>query len=286
MLGKLATALAPPEPQLQHSALRIGVGGWETAPLPAPDGSGALVLTLDLHTHETVVEHSDGRVQRVPLTPHRSVGEVTRGVLAAVAALVGPVVIDPTPREAPWDTPLDRDEEHATYDVEQVRAYHDAATSAALVAWHHSFFDWDQLLAQGVLGPVRRGEAVHYRPPGWEAQGRPGSVDIPAELDLLVVEGVGAGRRELADLVDAVVWVQSDLLEAERRAIERDVTTGAKPDRRAAVAFWDEWMAQEVPFLDTQRPWERAVVIVAGTRAEARDPTHVLLALPGQQLHS
>lgn len=133
VLGKLATALAPPEPQLQHSALRIGVRGWETSPLPAPDGSGALVLALDLRAHETVVEHSDGRVHRVPLTPHRSVGEVTRGVLAAVAALVGPVVIDPTPRETPWDTPLDRDEEHATYDVDQVRDYRAAATRAALV---------------------------------------------------------------------------------------------------------------------------------------------------------
>ncbi len=168
---------------------------------------------------------------------------------------------------------------------------HRAVPSSAVVhtddiAWHHSFFDWDQLLAQGVLGPVRRGEAVRYRPPGWEAQGRPGSVDVPAGLELLVVEGVGAGRRELTHLLDAVVWVQSDLVEAERPAIERDVATGAKPDRGAAVAFYDEWMAQEVPFLDGQRPWERAVVIVAGTRAEAHDPMHVLLALPGEQLDS
>lgn len=154
------------------------------------------------------------------------------------------------------------------------------------IAWHHSFFDWSQLLEDGVLRPVRRGEAVHYRPPGWGAHGRPGSVDVPTGLELLVVEGVGAGRRELTHLLDAVVWVQSDLVEAERRAIERDVATGAKPDRPAAVAFWDEWMAQEVPFVDGQRPWERAAVIVAGTRAEAHDPTHVLLALPGEQLDS
>ena len=41
VLGKLAAALAPPEPQLQHAALRLTARGWETAPLPAPDGSGA-----------------------------------------------------------------------------------------------------------------------------------------------------------------------------------------------------------------------------------------------------
>ena len=40
VLGKLAATLAPPEPQLQHAALRLTARGWETAPLPAPDGSG------------------------------------------------------------------------------------------------------------------------------------------------------------------------------------------------------------------------------------------------------
>src|SRR5438552_10458633 len=99
VLGKLAAYLAPSEPQLQHVALRLTARGWETAPLPAPDGSGALVAALDLHTHEAVVEHSDGRAQRVALTPDRPVGEVTRGVLAAVGALAGPVDIDPTPQE-------------------------------------------------------------------------------------------------------------------------------------------------------------------------------------------
>src|SRR5437588_2912853 len=89
VLGKLAVALAPPEPQLQHAALRLTARGWETAPLPAPDGSGALVVGLDLRTHETVVEHSDGHVQRVALAPDRPVGEVTREVLAALRRVAG-----------------------------------------------------------------------------------------------------------------------------------------------------------------------------------------------------
>src|SRR4051794_16876665 len=106
VLGKLALALAPPEPQLQHSAQRLTARGWETLPLPAPDGSGVLVVALDLHSHEAVVEHSDGRVSRIPLAPDRPVGEVTREVLAAVGALVGPVEINATPQETPWTTPL------------------------------------------------------------------------------------------------------------------------------------------------------------------------------------
>lgn len=130
--GKLATALAPPEPQLQHAALRLTARGWESPPLPAPDGSGALVVALDLHRHEALVEHSDGRSRRVPLTPHRAVGEVTRDLLAAVTEIAGKVEIDPTPQEVPWDIPLDDDDEHATYEPAQVDRYFAAATSAAL----------------------------------------------------------------------------------------------------------------------------------------------------------
>jgi hypothetical protein len=133
VLGKLAVVLAPPEPQLQHAALRLTARGWETALLPAPDGSGALVVALDLRTHGAVAEHSDGRVQRVALSPDRPVGEVSRELLEAVRRLGGPVEIDPTPQEVPWTVPLDEDDEHNRYEPRQVATYLDAATRAALV---------------------------------------------------------------------------------------------------------------------------------------------------------
>src|SRR5579859_5011583 len=91
VLGKLAAKLAAPEPQLQHAALRLTARGWETAPLPAPDRSGAVVVALDLHAHEALVEHSDGRSRRTPLTPDRPVAAVTRAVVAAVSDLAGEV---------------------------------------------------------------------------------------------------------------------------------------------------------------------------------------------------
>jgi hypothetical protein len=133
VLGKLAAELAPPEPQLQHAALRLTARGWETAPLPAPDGSGALVVALDLHAHEAIAEHSDGRTERLALTPHRSVGEVTRELLGAVRGLAGAVDIDPTPQEVAWTVPLDEDDEHATYEPGQVETYFASATRVALV---------------------------------------------------------------------------------------------------------------------------------------------------------
>jgi hypothetical protein len=133
VVGKLAAALAPPEPEFQHVALRVTARGWETLALPAPDDSGALVAGLDLRTHDAFIEHSDGRMQRVPLTPDRPVAEVTRGVLHAARALAGPLQINPKPQEVPWSVPLDEDEEHSTYDPDAVARYFAAVTRAALV---------------------------------------------------------------------------------------------------------------------------------------------------------
>src|SRR2546421_4904859 len=77
VLGKLAVALAPPEPELQHAALRLTARGVETLPLPSPNGSGAFVAALDLRSHRAVVEHSAAEPVSVSLTPDRAVGEVT-----------------------------------------------------------------------------------------------------------------------------------------------------------------------------------------------------------------
>lgn len=149
------------------------------------------------------------------------------------------------------------------------------------VAWHHSFFDWTDLLARGVLEPVRRGSEVSYRPPAWVARGRGGAIEVPVGLDLVVVEGVGAARRELTHLLDAVLWVQSDFAEARRRGIARDVAAGVNGGSvTAATEFWDEWMCEELPFLSEQRPWERACVVVAGTSPRLVGADEVLIADP------
>jgi hypothetical protein len=133
LLGKLAVALAPPEPQLQHAALRLTARGWETLPLPAPDGSGSFVVALDLRSHEALVEHSAGQGRRFALAQGRSVGELAREVLGASRELAGDFEIDLRPQEVAWTVPLDEDEEHRTYDPTQVEDYFAAVTQVALV---------------------------------------------------------------------------------------------------------------------------------------------------------
>ena len=133
------------------------------------------------------------------------------------------------------------------------------------IAWNHSIFGWSDALVDGVLRPYRAGAAVSYRPPGWVRHGRDGAVEVADTVRLLIVEGVGASRTELIDWLDASIWVQSDFAEAERRGIARDIASGVNGDAEATTAFWHTWMAEELPFFEADRPWERADLILAGT---------------------
>jgi hypothetical protein len=147
------------------------------------------------------------------------------------------------------------------------------------IAWAHSRFGWADLLIEGILVPVRQGRAVSYRPPRWAEHGREGSIEVPADCPLLIIEGDGAGRREAADLIDALIWVQSDEREAERRMLTRI----GKPNEAPTIWHHREWMAEEIPFNAAQRTWERAGVIVCGTPEIPFDPaTEIVVAPPLQ----
>ena len=131
-------------------------------------------------------------------------------------------------------------------------------------AWHEPLFGWGHLLRAALLELCDTG-ALDHLPPAWAARGRDDSIIVPPGLRLVLVEGVGSAQRAVADLLDAVVWVQSDHAIAEERGIARDIAYGGNGDEAASIAFWFDWTAAERPFLADDRPWERADVIVAGT---------------------
>src|SRR5438876_6277534 len=91
--------------------------------------------------------------------------------------------------------------------------------------------------------PLHRGESVHYQPPAWASRGRTGQIDVSANASVVIIEGVGAARRQLTALLDAAVWVQSDFREAERRATLRNAGDAAAMQQRR------DWMIEELPFL-------------------------------------
>ncbi len=146
------------------------------------------------------------------------------------------------------------------------------------IAWNQAYFDWGALLAENVLQPLHRGEAVNFRPPAWVAHNRPGSITVPAGANVVWVEGTGIIREELAGWLDASVWVQGDLDEQERRLLARD---GNSPEQLQLVA---DWLLEELPFMLREQPWARATMIVAGSPQIDHDPDTELVIAPPTNL--
>ena len=115
------------------------------------------------------------------------------------------------------------------------------------VAWNESFFGWAELLRRGRPGlrcaAVRRcGSSPRPGP----RHGGAGALEVAAQArtwSSSKVSGPGAGNSPA--FLDAVVWVQSDFPEAERRGIARDTALGVNGDADRTIAFWHEWMDRE-----------------------------------------
>lgn len=140
------------------------------------------------------------------------------------------------------------------------------------LAWHHSAFGWGDLLVAHVVAPLRAGQAVSYRPPGWVSRGRAGAVELPAQLEWLVVEGVGCSRLGLADHLDATVWVETNAALRRRRDAARVQAGEMTPEDYAS------WMLEETAFLAADRPWERATFVVCGNGERDGGRSRVVVA--------
>lgn len=145
------------------------------------------------------------------------------------------------------------------------------------LAWYEPMFDWFQLLTDSILKPLQDGGSVSFTPPEWVRRGRTGSIDVPSDVETLIIEGAGSSCKAVADFLDAAIWVRSDRVEAKRRGIERDVADNANGDREECVAFWDSWDEDERRFFAADKPWERADFIVDGTSSTAFQPGMVTM---------
>jgi hypothetical protein len=146
------------------------------------------------------------------------------------------------------------------------------------VAWFHSVFDWDDLMISGVLTPLHAGREIHYQPPAWPGRGRHEYIDVPAGRRTVLIEGVGVSRPSLRPWLDVSIWVQSDFAEARRRGLDRDMAGGLSP--ADAVREWEEWEREEIPFLQADRPWDRADFIVGTASELPHDPATEVSVAP------
>lgn len=114
-------------------------------------------------------------------------------------------------------------------------------TSVALIRTD-DFATWDAptswwpRLADGVLGPLSRGEPGRYRPTVWAFPRGPVDVPVP---DVLLVEGVSSARRRVAPWLSLAVWVE---LAGAAARLERSVARDGEAER-AHLAAWQRFEA-------------------------------------------
>jgi uridine kinase len=109
-----------------------------------------------------------------------------------------------------------------------------------------------------ILGPLRTGRAGRMRRYDWAA-GRFGDewYEVPV-TPVLVLDGVGSGRRAAAAETSLAVWVEAPRELRQRRGVERD----GEAIRRELVG----WQVAEDAHFAAERTRERADLVVDGTR--------------------
>jgi hypothetical protein len=121
------------------------------------------------------------------------------------------------------------------------------------IASHDELFGWTGRLLAQVIEPLARGETAHYTPYDWRAHHFGPARPLPP-APVIVVEGVGAGRRALRPYLARLLWMELPHTESWTRGRSRD-----GDEQRE---FWDGWVAAERKHFaeDPSRPFADLLV--------------------------
>ncbi|MFH9404768.1 uridine kinase [Streptomyces sp. NPDC017638] len=141
-------------------------------------------------------------------------------------------------------------------------------------ASHDRLFAWTGRLMTQVIEPLGRGESGHVTPYDWRARAFGGPRPLPA-APVVLIEGVGAGRRALRPHLARLLWMELPREESWARGRRRD---GAEQRE-----FWDGWMAAERAHFvtDPSRPHADLLIV---QRSEGYEVLPGPAAAPGSAL--
>jgi len=108
------------------------------------------------------------------------------------------------------------------------------------LASHDALFEWTGRLREQVLEPFSRGRSARHQVYDWARGEFPADTHGERELPpgpVVLVEGVGAGRRALRPHLTCLLWMDVAPPEAWRR--------GRRRDGPELAAFWDGWVRAE-----------------------------------------
>jgi hypothetical protein len=126
------------------------------------------------------------------------------------------------------------------------------------LAWHQGVFNWDSLLINDVLPVVRAGAALSFRPPAWVVRSREGAIELPSDVQYLILEGVGSTQASVRAELAVAIWVETD----EPTRLSRDAERVAAGE--ISTASYERWMAEENAHVTAHRPWEDADLVISG----------------------
>jgi len=129
-------------------------------------------------------------------------------------------------------------------------------------SWDNQFEWWPRLIEQ-VIAPLRRSATGRYQRYDWVTRAFSEWHDV-APAPAVVLEGVGAARREFDDDVALTVWIDTPADLRLRRGIERD--------GEAMRGFWNQWIVGETRHYAEHDTRRRANLIVSGDPHIAHDP--------------
>jgi hypothetical protein len=142
-----------------------------------------------------------------------------------------------------------------------------AGLTVAVVPTDDVLRGWDgldelgpRLLAE-VVAPLRAGRDGAYRRYDWHTRSLAESVVVPA-VDLVVLEGVGAGHLGYAEAIAALAWVEAPPVLRRTRGLARD--------GEALAPYWDAFVPDEDRLHARERTRERADVLVDGVSGATR----------------
>ncbi|WP_395298719.1 uridine kinase [Kitasatospora hibisci] len=116
------------------------------------------------------------------------------------------------------------------------------------LATHAEPFGWTGRLTAQVLEPLAAGRDAAYEVYDWTLR-RFASTAAAPSAPVVLVEGVGAGRRAVRPWLARVVWMELAAEDARRRGEERDGP--------ALAEFWEGWARAETAHfaVDPSRPY-------------------------------
>jgi Uridine kinase len=121
------------------------------------------------------------------------------------------------------------------------------------IATHEELFGWTGRLLSEVIEPLGRGGTARYAPYDWTAREFGPVRELPP-APVVLLEGVGAGRRALRPWLAGLLWMELPHEEAWAR--------GRRRDGEAQSDFWAGWVHAERRHFteDPTRPFADHVV--------------------------